>query len=64
MCVQQEVLEQLIPTYTTLRSELNEAEQTGILKANDWAFSRSRHTATILTEAFLTNLPSLSPLAK
>lgn len=54
--LEQEELEQLIPTYITLRSELNEAEQAGILKADGWAFSRRRRTATILTEAFLTNL--------
>lgn len=54
--LEQEELEQLIPTHITLRPELNEAEQAGIIKADDWAFSRRRRIATILTEVFLRNL--------
>lgn len=30
----------LIPSYITLRRELNEAEQLGITAAEEWAFSR------------------------
>lgn len=41
---------QLIPTYITLRSELNEAEQIGIADADRWAFGRRRD---VLDEAFL-----------
>ena len=34
--------EGLIPSYITLRSELNEAEQANILEAEEWAFARKR----------------------
>jgi Fic-DOC domain mobile mystery protein B len=34
--------EGLIPSYITLRGELNEAEQANILEAREWAFSRKR----------------------
>src|ERR1700748_3051094 len=40
----------LIPTYITLRAELNEAEQIGIADADRWAFSRKRN---VLDEDFL-----------
>ena len=40
----------LIPSYITLRRELNEAEQLGIITAEEWAFSRKRD---VLDEAFL-----------
>ncbi|MCA6246111.1 MAG: mobile mystery protein B [Phenylobacterium sp.] len=40
----------LIPTYITLRRELNEAEQIGIADADRWAFSRQRD---VLDEDFL-----------
>ena len=43
----------LVPSYITLRSELNEAEQANILEAQDWAFSRRRD---VLDERFLANL--------
>ena len=43
----------LIPTYITLRSELNEAEQIGIADADRWAFSRKRNA---LDEEFLFQL--------
>ena len=43
----------LLPSYITLRSELNEAEQANILEAEEWAFNRKRD---VLDEAFLTNL--------
>lgn len=43
----------LIPSYITLRSELNEAEQANILEAEEWAFSRRRD---VLDERFLTGL--------
>ena len=45
--------EGLIPSYITVRSELNEAEQANILEAEEWAFSRKRD---VLDERFLTNL--------
>jgi Fic-DOC domain mobile mystery protein B len=48
-----EELEGLIPSYITLRSELNEAEQTNILDAEEWAFARKRN---VLDERFLDNL--------
>jgi Fic-DOC domain mobile mystery protein B len=40
----------LIPTYITLRRELNEAEQIGIADADRWAFSQRRD---VLDEDFL-----------
>jgi len=43
----------LIPSYVTLRSELNEAEQANILEAQEWAFGRRRK---VLDEQFLKNL--------
>lgn len=45
--------EGLIPSYITLRSELNEAEQANILEAEEWAFARRRD---VLDERFLTTL--------
>lgn len=45
--------EGLIPTYITLRSELNEAEQIGIEEADRWAFSRRRR---VLEEKFIRQL--------
>lgn len=49
----EEEREDLIPSYITLRSELNEAEQANILDAEDWAFSRKRN---VLDERFLNSL--------
>jgi Fic-DOC domain mobile mystery protein B len=43
----------LIPSYITLRGELNEAEQANILEAYEWAFSRKRN---VLDEGFLSTL--------
>lgn len=43
----------LIPSYVTLRRELNEAEQANILEAEQWAFARKRK---VLDERFLTDL--------
>jgi Fic-DOC domain mobile mystery protein B len=43
----------LIPSYITLRRELNEAEQMGILAAQQWAFARKR---MVLDEKFLRDL--------
>ena len=43
----------LIPSYITLRGELNEAEQANILEAQEWAFGRKRN---VLDERFLNNL--------
>ncbi|MHB1332783.1 MAG: mobile mystery protein B [Sulfuriferula sp.] len=40
----------LIPSYVTLRHELNEAEQANILEAGQWAFARKRN---VLDERFL-----------
>ncbi|MBL3591718.1 MAG: mobile mystery protein B [gamma proteobacterium endosymbiont of Lamellibrachia anaximandri] len=48
-----EELEGLIPSYITLRSELNEAEQANILEAEEWAFNRKRD---VLSEKFLNGL--------
>ena len=45
--------EGLIPSYITLRGELNEAEQANILEAYGWAFSRKRN---VLDENFLKKL--------
>ena len=49
----EEEREQLIPSYITLRSELNEAEQANILEAEEWAFARKRD---VLDERFLKTL--------
>ena len=43
----------LIPSYITLRRELNEAEQANILEAEAWAFARKRD---VLDEKFLKTL--------
>ena len=45
--------EGLVPSYITLRSELNEAEQANIVDAEEWAFKRKRDT---LSEKFLNDL--------
>lgn len=44
---------ELIPSYITLRRELNEAEQANITDADQWAFSRKRD---VLDAAFLLGL--------
>jgi Fic-DOC domain mobile mystery protein B len=44
----------LIPSYVALRSELNEIEQIGIDRADDWAFGRRR--GDVLDEDFLCGL--------
>lgn len=49
----EEEREGLIPSYITLRNELNEAEQANILEAEGWAFARKRN---VLDEKFLHNL--------
>ena len=49
----EEEREELIPSYITLRSDLNEAEQANMLDAENWAFSRKRD---VLDERFLTTL--------
>lgn len=49
----EEECEGLIPSYITLRSELNEAEQANILEAIGWAFARKRE---LLEEKFLDKL--------
>jgi Fic-DOC domain mobile mystery protein B len=43
----------LIPSYITLRGELNDAEQTNIAEAEEWAFQRQRD---VLDEKFLNDL--------
>ena len=43
----------LLPSYITLRGELNEAEQANILEAEEWAFKRRRD---VLGEQFLNDL--------
>ena len=45
--------ERLIPSYISLRSELNEAEQANILEGRQWAFARRRN---VLDETFLRKL--------
>ena len=45
--------EGLIPSYISLRGELNEAEQANILEADAWAFARKR---TVLDQRFLNTL--------
>lgn len=45
--------EGLIPSYISLRHELNEAEQANILEAGEWAFARKRD---VLHEIFLKGL--------
>jgi Fic-DOC domain mobile mystery protein B len=49
----EEERESLIPSYITLRGELNEAEQANILEAEAWVFTRKRN---VLDEQFLNNL--------
>ncbi len=49
----EEEREDLIPSYITLRSELNEAEQANILETEEWIFARKRN---VLDEKFLKNL--------
>jgi Fic-DOC domain mobile mystery protein B len=49
----EEEQEGLIPSYITLRSELNEAEQANILEAQEWAFTRK---CSVLDEHFLNKL--------
>jgi len=49
----EEEREGLIPSYITLRRELNEAEQANILEADEWAFARKRN---LLDEKLLNNL--------
>ena len=46
--------EQLLPTYITIRAELNEAEQVNITQANRWLL-RARHV-DVLDDAFLREL--------
>ena len=45
--------EGLIPSYITMRSELNQAEQANILEAEAWAFKKIRD---VLAASFLDNL--------
>jgi len=49
----EEEREDLIPSYISLRSELNEAEQRNIIAAEEWAFKSKRD---VLSEKFLKNL--------
>lgn len=49
----EEEKEQLIPSYITVRAELNEAEQRNILEAESWAFKQERD---VLSEQFLKTL--------
>lgn len=49
----EEELAELIPSYISLRRELNDAEQANILEAEEWAFTRKRD---VLDERFLNNL--------
>lgn len=44
---------ELIPAHIAFRSELNEAEQTNIARAQDWALARRRE---VLTENFIKTL--------
>lgn len=52
----------LIPSYITLRHELNEAEQANILEAEQWAFARKRDvppTAVISVRCWNLCVPEL-----
>lgn len=49
----EEEKQQLIPSYITVRSELNEAEQRNILECEAWAF---KHQREVLSDAFLKQL--------
>ena len=49
----EEEKEDLIPSYISVREELNEAEQTNILEAEEWATLKKRD---VLSEQFLDNL--------
>lgn len=48
--------EGLIPSFITLRHELNEAEQSNILAAEEWVFVRRRDALALLDERFLNEL--------
>lgn len=48
-----EELEELVPSYISIRSELNEAEQANISKAEEWARGRKRK---VLDRTFLNTL--------
>lgn len=48
-----EEMEALIPSYITLRKELNAAEHANILNAEEWAYARKR---PVLSEPFLKTL--------
>ena len=48
-----EEMRDLVPTHISYRSELNEAEQENIARAQDWALSRRRD---LLSEKFIKNL--------
>jgi len=50
----EEEKEGLIPTWISLRSELNATERKGILDAEQWAFKRKHKD--VLTEVFIRNL--------
>ena len=45
--------QELIPAHITYRSELNEAEQENIVRAQEWAFGRRRD---LLSENFIKEL--------
>ncbi len=45
--------QKLIPTHIAYRSDLNEAEQENIVRAQEWAFARRRN---LLTEKFIKDL--------
>jgi len=49
----EEEREDLLPSYISLRSELNEAEQRNILASEEWAFNSKRD---VLSEQFLKTL--------
>ncbi len=49
----EEEKDDLIPTWITLRSELNEAEQANIVQGSEWALARRRN---VLDERFLCRL--------
>ncbi len=45
--ITEEEREGLIPSYITLRGELNEAEQANILEGEEWAFARKRNVVSL-----------------
>ena len=54
----EEEREGLIPSYITLRHELNDAEQANILESQQWALSRKRNVANETRQRYIAALRS------